>query len=554
MKKIIIIVSIVLVLAIGATAALFFFKAPPATSIEKIEDAFEKSATALAIANADTISKNKEFSSSGSVEISADLGQLMKYSGMDMDLDAMFKLYMDSENSKFAEELNLSINNQTIIDALLALNEKNIAIKSDTILGKNAYGITFADFFDKFDSSVFGPSGAYSLDITAEELKENITELMKSAYSTSLYNTTNPEAYTYSNKIIEDFKDVIKTSISANATFAEADGTLVIAGNEIHTTDVSINFTEEQAITVGLDILKYFRNSETFKEAFMLVAHEMGVYSTGESIGIGSPGLGVDDYLDFITTDPDEVYADYMELIDELIEEGNALLEEKNETASEDEIQMDEDNKVNFTLTFHISKDNDELIGVTLIAGDKEFLANVELKFGPSMADIDHISIAINGDDLTDSMEPDTYSFEYIVSEDSASKYKASACLSSVEYYDWDGEVEEYANSLDLTIEWDKKVYDYKLDVNLTEYDEKTKLTLGGTYKPEEDCETITITTVGTQGIKFNIGEIKVVTRYNDTVPEISEFNEVLDMTEEDVDKLVETFEEFAAMIEMYLN
>ena len=61
---------------------------------------------------------------------------------------------------------------------------------------------------------------------------------------------------------------MITTSIVANATFTEADGTFVIAGNEIHTTDVSINFTEEQAITVGLDILKYFRNSETFKTEF----------------------------------------------------------------------------------------------------------------------------------------------------------------------------------------------------------------------------------------------------------------------------------------------
>ena len=57
MKKTIIIISVVLVLAIAATAAILIFKKSPATPLEKIEDAFEKSYDAAEKANADAITK-----------------------------------------------------------------------------------------------------------------------------------------------------------------------------------------------------------------------------------------------------------------------------------------------------------------------------------------------------------------------------------------------------------------------------------------------------------------------------------------------------------------
>ncbi len=552
MKKIIIIVSIVLVLAIGATAAMFIFKAPPATPIQKVENAIEKSIETLSTANTDTISKNLEFASSGSVEISADLGQLMKYSGADMDLDAMLKLYMDAENSKFAEELNLSINNQTIIDALIALNENNFAIKSDTILGKDAYGITFADFFDKFDSSIFGPNGAYSLGVTSEELKENLSAAFTAAFKTAFDSAkVTAETEALADKFAKDFKEVLYTSLYTNATFAEADGALTVAGSEIQTTDISIILNEEQATTVLLDLLKFIRDSEDFKTLFITCAEITGVYSTGDTIGFGSAAF----YLDVHSTDPEEVYNDFIEIINESIEELSPAEEESTgEVESSEEETEDTQDEFTLTITFHISKDNGELIGVSLGTIGEDSIDEVEVKFGPSFANIDQIILTSKSDDLTDSIEADSFTVEYIVNEDSESSYKASINVSSVEYYKWNDEVEEDKEAVNVTLEWDKQEYDYSLEIEYTSDGETEKVTLGGIYQAGEDCEILTLTTVGAQGIKLDIGEVKLVTRYSDTVPEIPEFTEVLDMTEEDVEELVETFEQFAAMLEMFLG
>ena len=550
MKKTIIIISVVLVLAIAATAAILIFKKSPATPLEKIEDAFEKSYDAAEKANADAITKGESFKSSGSLEISADVSQLLKSAGLDLDLSAMLKLYMDTKNARFADELAVNVNGQKIIDALLAGNGKNIAVKSESILGPEAYGITFADFFEKFDDSVFGPDGAYSVGLSSDEIKEQLSAGIRDTFELTLDSVElTAELEALSEKRTEEFKEVLYTSLETNATFAEADGTLTIAGVDVRTTDISIIMTEEQTYKVLLDVLNFVKESEEFKELFIASYEITGAHTVDDSIG----GNSVYDYLKDLSDTPEDAYNEFIGSIDELISEINAELEEisENEAESSEETEGEENT---LTISFNISKDNGELIGINLSITSEENIIEMEVKFGPSSADIDQISFTGKNDDLTDSMDPDTVTLEYVVNEDSDDCYKVSVNMRNVEYYDYDGEIDEEVDALEATLEWDKEDYDFKLILNATTEGETNKINLGGTYKPEDDKSTLTITSIGAQGITLRVGEIKFIVRYSDTAPEIGEFTEVLDMSEAEVDEVIATFEEFEEYIGMFMS
>lgn len=550
MKKTIIIISVVLVLAIAATAAILIFRKSPATPLEKIEDAFEKSYDAAEKANADAITKGESFKSSGSLEISADVSQLLKSAGLDLDLSAMLKLYMDAKNAKFADELAVNVNGQKIIDALLAGNGKNIAVKSESILGPEAYGITFADFFDKFDDSVFGPDGAYSVGLSSDEIKEQLSAGIRDTFELTLDSVElTAELEALSEKLTEEFKEVLYTSLETNATFAEADGMLTIAGVDVRTTDVSIIMTEDQTYKVILDVLNFVKESEEFKELFIASYEINGAHTIDDSIG----GNSVYDYLKDLSDTPEDAYNEFIGSIDELISEINAELEEISENEVESSEETDGENN-SLTISFNISKDNGELIGINLSITSEENIIEMEVKFGPSSADIDQISFTGKNDDLTDSMDPDTVTLEYVVNEDSDDCYKVSVNMRNVEYYDYDGEIDEEVDALEATLEWDKEDYDFKLILNATTEGETNKINLGGTYKPEDDKSTLTITSIGAQGITLRVGEIKFIVRYSDTAPEIGEFTEVLDMSEAEVDEVIATFEEFEEYIGMFMS
>ncbi len=550
MKKTIIIISVVLVLAIAVTAATLIFRKTSTTPLEKIEDAFEKSYDAAEKANADAITKSESFKSNGSLEISADVSQLLKSAGLDLDLSAMLKLYMDTKNARVADELAVNMNGQKIIDALLTGNGKNIAFKSESILGSEAYGITFADFFDKFDDSVFGPDGAYSVGLSADEIKEQLSAGIRDTFELTLDSVElTAELEALSEKLTKEFKEVLYTSLEANATFAEADGTLTIAGVDVRTTDVSIIMTEEQTYKVLIDVLNFVKESEKFKELFITSYEITGAHTVDDFIENNS----IYDYMKDLTDTPEDAYNEFIGATNELIAEINAELEEV--SASEDESSEEAEGEENtLTISFHISKDNSELIGINLFVTSEEDRVEMEVKFGPSSADVDQISFTGKIDDITDSLDADTVTLEYVVKEDSDDRYKASVNVNSIEYYDYYGEIKGDVSALEATLEWDKEDYDYKLILNTTIEDETTKVTLGGTYKPEDDKSTLTITSIGAQGITLRVGEIRFIARYSDTAPEIGEFTEVLDMSEAEVDEVVATFEEFEEYIGMFIS
>ena len=117
---------------------------------------------------------------SGSVEIYMDgRGLTSGLIGMELNAGGRIKFYFDmKDDRKAAVEAALLLNGSEAVDLAAYTDGKYAAAKSEAVFGTDTYGFRFDDVRDKFDGSVWGPDGAYSLEdslnlnYTGDELAE----------------------------------------------------------------------------------------------------------------------------------------------------------------------------------------------------------------------------------------------------------------------------------------------------------------------------------------------------------------------------------------------
>ncbi len=427
----------------------------------------------------------------GSAEVKLNLSEIemLKESLAGLEefgIEAAAKLYLDTAKPAAALEVNAGGSGMTVIDALLYLDENDLALDLGGMLLSEAYGIDLSNFENNFDSSIFGPGGAYELGFSYAELMD-----MLEVYAGSLTTvpTVDEELAAKAEEVVNEMIDTLLKSVEENCEVTKEDGSVKIGDTDVTTSDVVVTLDATALIEVAEDMATYFTENADVRE----------VVEAGFDL-ITSYGYI---YVDFESVD--EVFATFDEFL--------AEIDELKAEAAEEEGEVE--------LTFYVN-DKDEFIGISMETVDMDENITMDILWGPSMDDFKVVSIEMNdGGEISEALLT-------IDKEITDSKFNVDITLTSSDDY------EEF----DVTagINWDKTsgdaaVYmnadgeELRAEANIKADDEKIDIALGEITIPYEEPVDLT-------GIYVTINK-------NDTMPTIDEYTDLLTMTEAEFDELI---------------
>lgn len=338
----------------------------------------------------------EQVSNGGSVELAMDITPILQGNGLPGNGTGALKIYMDQEEQEAAMTLGVQVGGQTL-DASLFGNQKGIAVASDWLLGDKAYGIGLKDFVENFNNSVFGPNGAYSLDI---EIPENFQEQLERSKD---YNKA-------TEKIAMQLAAQLLKSAEKNSNVAKENATLEMGDETVKTTAVSIKMDHNQLAAVVEEMLDYLRTDKDIK-AYLY------------------------EYKDILFGGSD---LDTEAMLDELYEE----LEDAKDEIGELKEEM-EDEEAGLEAVFYITKSGKQLIGMDITLESNISPAKLSFYAGPDLQEAKEISFRVEADDTT-------VRGSYTVTTNNKTAYAAELKIRA------DGE-----NLVNGTVTWDKKNGDF---------------------------------------------------------------------------------------------
>lgn len=403
-------------------------------------------------------------------------------------IEASAKVYLDTAKPAAALTVAAGGSGLQIIDALMYLDQSNLALDLGGMLLDGAYGINLEDFEENFDSSVFGPDGAYSLGYSYDELVDMIGEV-----TTAL--ETMPEIDEELEKKAEAALDVIPDtllkSIEENCEVTKESGSVKLGDTELDTDDVVVVLDAVAAIEVIEDMMTLLRDDENIRAIMEYYFDVLGGYVEAY-------------YLEITTAE------EYYDTIDEFFAE----IDDMKADAAEEEGEVE--------LTFHVNADENELIGISMDTIDMEEPVDMEILWGPSVEEFNTVSLVADIDGEK------TEALFTIDEENTDSKYKATV------NFELNSDYEEIA--VVGGVEWDKTsgaaaVYmemdgeELRAEANIKVEGEKINIALGKITVPYEEPIDLT-------GVYITINK-------NDVMPTISEYTDLLTMTEAEFDELI---------------
>lgn len=341
-KPILIAVAAVVVLAIAAIIIAIATSSP----LKLVTKGFENSVSALkeneAVVFAGKVIKG------GSIGAECDMEELM-----DLPVEGTLSAKVYTDTDKAALTAELEVEGDTVLDASVLANKKNIAVASDVLFGDNAYGINLSKLTEKFNNSVFGPDGDLSLGFelpeAASSIGDDASKLIKD-----------------SQKIIKSVLTELLTSVNDHAEISKEKETLSFNGTDVKVTAVEVQIDGETAAAVAVDMVEYLRSNKALK-AFL---YEYA------------------DKLASLEEDFDYTSVDFVDTLDTLYEQLDEITDEDLEDLAENLGDMDLD----LTLTFYVTKSGKELIGVEF--DNDEVKATVLA--GPSFKEIEEVSVNLD--------------------------------------------------------------------------------------------------------------------------------------------------------------
>lgn len=484
--------------------------------LETIEDAINVSITASAKNTANALME--KIYTGGSMELRAEagafLGMIMGSMNSNLNLSASLKYYTDVTHGKAALTAALASGGVSVADALLYIADKSVSLSSSALFGKDVYGFSLDNFVENFNNSEFGEDGAYSLDIPKENLESLRTSLDQISTETVIDTVKQTKEMDSSWKKLK--KDLYPM-IESHGVIETVEGTLDVGGTSYTTKDIVFAYTGDQLTDLCVDTLTMLRDHQA---VYSLLESYVDVYTTyypAASIVI------MDEEYSGEELTADALHAELVSFIDTILAETDSMREEiKN---------------FNFRIPVHISTSSKEVIGVGVYAEEEGNSADIRFVFGPSVTDIDEIGVYIKAYSADDE-EWTEASTVYLVTRDDEEAYSANISATG------DAEFSLMGVGANLfKIDWDKKDGDYTISMSV---DGQT-MGIRGEVIVEEDTLTMTATSIITQGITINFGEIALIFRANDPMPENGAYTDVLKMNEEQIDALVS---EVSAVVE----
>ncbi len=537
-----IIAIIACALAVCLLLGVVISAAVASTPKNSIENAVEKSFKAAT--KSDDAKFIEDVLNGGSIEISANLGEIMEGMGAEegVDLDLSAKLYFDLSALATAFQLAASMDGDALIDALAYISGEQIAISSEALLGEEAYGIIFKDIEKNFDDSIFGEDGAYALPFTYEDIAA-----VMSALETAEKPPKEIEKFIdKTEKMVDKIYEKIFKTVVKHAETDKANGTISCAGKDVKTKDVTFVLNGESVSLIVTDLYEYLKEDKALKsyltEDVPAVIPVLSEYvASMPMFGVASetpaePSWDVEEGDEAPETEEEDegsAEMDPEEIADELKEQVETAVEEFYDALDEVDIDditediADAADDFEATLIIHISKKNSQVIGLDAKAEyDGNDIIDVSVVCGPDWDEITELSVKaeVQGQKVID--------VAYEVSENTKKLYTAEI------------KVKEGSETVaKVSIDWDKKEGTLKVkvksgDMEVGEFKGNLKTS------SKEIVLVLEKITVGENEVK--LGDVTVTVKKGDKMPKPGKVTDILTLSEDDFTELGESITENA--------
>lgn len=472
-KPLLIAIAAVVVIAVAAVAAVAASVAA-SSPISLIGKGFVNSINALkqsdVVAFADKVAKG------GSIEVECDMEELLE-----LPVEGIVSMKLYTAAAKMAITAAVEVEGDTVLDASAFVDQTNVAVASDVLLGSETYGISLTNLVDRFHDSEFGPDGELSLGIELPDMTESVVE--DAAKMTEESQAIGKAMLAHLLKSIEEHTEISKENES-----------IKFNGTDVKVTAVGIQADSEAAVAVISDLIEYLRSDKELKEY---------LYNYAE-------------YVAAAMVASDLVYDDYKDA-EAIVDEFYDLLEEIEEQDLEDLAEELEEADLELSLTFYITKSGKELVGIKFDGdadGDK---VKASVFAGPSWKNLEEVTL--RWDDgysvyrITYAVETNdkkTYSVELKVREDSENIL--------VGEFTWDKEKGNF--EAELTDDWGDT---YGLEGSLKVDSKTATIVLESAY---EDSEEIDL------GISLTLTAA-------DKMPAMPSYTDILDMSADELEDVI---------------
>ncbi len=500
MKKIIIILAVA-VAAFGIGFGIGKLLVPSSSPMEKVEKAIEKNLTLTEKTYEDVGTGMTELANGGSVAVSGSLRSLMEeFIGIGVDVDGAVKLYFDGNNEA---GLNLSVSSKgtTLSDLTVVADDSRVALTSDTLLGGEVYGTAFATFIEKFDDSIFGPDGAYSLGISSDDLSAIVSEWAGGIASAPQMIEQAAELEGTATDIIEDFKACVFASLGENADITVEKGSVTAEDETVDTTDVTVYTDGDRFFDLVTDVVGFFENNEKIGTMFSQMDAMLGEYS---------------EYMDMSYTEIWEE-ADFSEIL-------SSIAQTKAEVAKTGET-------ISLTLVFHISKSEKTLIGVDFSFDYEDNGVSMSCLLAPSLANTEYLAATLDMREGGETREIMSVLCRVLENTDDA--YRVAFAMETNEALD-----AMDMNHMSYTLDWNKESGALTLSIDIDEIN----MAFEGSLLSDKDKIVFEAESLTVDGESADLGGLQATVTYKDTMPVLGEYKDLLDMTEEEATGYLQDF------------
>ncbi len=185
-----------------------------------------------------------------------------------------------------------------------------------------------------------------------------------------------------------------------------------------------------------------------------------------------------------------------------------------------DNIDKLEESLEDVDLTVIVSIHSGQIVGVDVtLKDDRTKLFDASFICGPTWDKITEAKLTVKS--------PVSYTATYTVEENTRENYSAKFTL------------KQSGEKLgELNVEWDKSEGGFRVRVK------DADMTLAGSLKVTGKSTTLTLSYLMTGGVKQELGDITLTLTKNDKMPSVPSYENVLKLSEEDVDELANTFAE----------
>ena len=422
---------------------------------------------------------------SGSVEIYVDgRGLTSDLLGIEIGAGGRVKFYFDmKDNQKAAVEAALLLNGSEAVDLSAYTDGTYAAAKSEAVFGTKSYGFRFDDVRKKYDDSVWGPDGEYSLETslnlnyTGDELGDIFESIASSGKSKDETEKLIKSLVTDLLKPLNKYADISKDSGEAGFS----------SGDTVKTQDVTVTLGGEKLYEFLKDALRILRDNKELNRF-------------------------LEKHADLLENVLHSSYEDYRDEMNEALES----LEDDRDSIEE----------CAFTVTFSISKKNKQLVGVAFRAEeDGETAIEAKAVCGP------------------DWKKPKTVKFVMDMG------YSTIDAVCNTEYDDRDGfrsDMQVTADGRTVasgTVDLDGSSGDFTAALTA---DDETASLKGEYHRAKKDVAVISLDSFTVEGQTYNLSGTSVTVTENDKMPVVNDYQDVLSMSESDVERMAEDIEEFS--------